>query len=74
MVAMRKTLVHAAPRVGEKQLLRRLLAERPRSPRSGVDECSSLHESTEDYGAKRSEQDPTAGIDRQGNALHAPRQ
>jgi hypothetical protein len=33
--------------------------ERPRSPRTGVDECSSLHESTEDYGAKRSEQDPS---------------
>jgi hypothetical protein len=31
--------------------------ERPRSPRTGVDECSSLHESTEDYGAKRSECD-----------------
>ena len=35
--------------------------ERPRSSRTGVDECSLLHESTEDYGAQRSERDPYDG-------------
>jgi hypothetical protein len=37
---------------------------------TGVDECSLLHESTEDYGAKRSEQRTGTGM---RNARNSPR-